>query len=382
MKKRMEVCQKIVFILFSVFCFLFPLFSRSAFAKEDKEYGADFLEFVSTPAYKGMGDAFVSLSSGADALSSNPAGIALKRGDKFEVGLIRLPELITVVSKRVGEEKFEDFGRYKFENSDLEFLSAALPLGRRSGLGLNFTFRHEGDFSRVDSNGKAVNGFPETDMAFALTYGLKIYDRLAVGIQAKRLRSKLSDKEDKKDGEASQIAIGQGYSFDLGFIHEINEQTKFGVVVKNLGKRLHFINPDIPDQLRKSVIIGGSYRIMDQENSSLTTEIDINPPFKDDFRFNAGAEFWYLQKLALRIGYVKYVQSRSEPFLRLADKKIIREKRLWNRQGVSFGLGLRLEPFEFDLASTPTFSLVEKRDERSREETNESIFAVSIGKKF
>lgn len=377
----MKMRQTLIFFLFAVYCLLSTIYFQPASVSAasessselSSEFGADFLGFALATNFKGMGDAFASLSSGANSLNSNPAGIAFQDKDKFEVGLIKLPELITVISKRSGEDSFEDFGRYEFKNSDMELLSLAFPLGELGGLGFSLIFRHEGEFSRVDSNGKAVNGFPETDASVGLSYGLKINDSLAVGIQAKRLRSKMSDVADKTE-------IGWGYAFDIGFIHKMDDRARFGATVRNLGKRLHFKDPDIPDRLRKNLVIGGSYRIVDQENSSLTTEIDINPPFKDGFRFNSGAEFWYLQKLALRIGYIRYVESRSDPFLRLSDKKLIKDRRLWKRQGVSFGLGLKLAQFEVDLASTPTLSLLEEKDERSREETNESIFAISIGR--
>jgi hypothetical protein len=366
-------------LIFSLFpCLLSTIFFQStaaAAAESSSEFGADFLGYVLTPNFRGMGDAFASLSSGANSLNSNPAGIAFQDKDKFEVGSVKLPELITVISKRSGDDSFEDFGRYEFKNSSMEFLSLAFPHRELGGLGFSLIFRHEGEFSRVDSNGRAVNGFPETDASAGISYGLKINDSLAAGIQAKRLRSKMSDV-------AGKTEIGWGYAFDVGFIHKVDDRTRFGATVRNLGKRLHFKDPAIPDRLRTNLVIGGSYRIVDQENSSLTTEIDINPPFKDGFQFSSGAEFWYLQKLALRLGYIKYVESRSEPFLRLSDKKIIKARRLWKRQGVSFGLGLKLAQFEVDLASTPAFSLLEEKDERSREETNESIFAISIGRLY
>ena len=96
-------------------------------------------------------------------------------------------------------------------------------------IGFDLVFSHTGNFSRVNSEGKAINEFPENDLVIAFGYAKKILNT-ALGMDAKFIRSKALDQEGEK-------TFVRGFVYDIGIIQKAGD-LKIGAVLKNLSNGL------------------------------------------------------------------------------------------------------------------------------------------------
>ena len=157
-----------------------------------------------------------------------------------------------------------------------------------------FVLNYGGRFIRVDKEGKAVGSFPRDDLAFAIGYGVKIFQDISVGADVRSIRSKVP--------VGSGDSIGHTTAANIGFLHQIGERVRVGTVLQNIGGDLSFNEPDIPGSLRRRLLIGAKYTVKDTKNSVLSVGMDVNPPFEDGPRYNLGAEMLYARRLIFRAG--------------------------------------------------------------------------------
>lgn len=342
-------------------------------ASEDR-FGADFLQEFIPVEGMGMGGSFAAHNIGSGSLNSNPAGLAFLKDSDLSIRFHRAPRVVAIIMKESENDKWSDYGKYNVEPYEMEFISYALPLGRVGNLGIGAAYNHGGRFVRVNTDGKAINAFPKDDLLFGLGYSIKIYHNFAAGFDIKHLRSKLP-----VDGKNE---IGRTYLFNVGLINHIGTRAKIGLTIENIGKPLSYDSPDIPDKLRREVIIGTNYILKNTNSSKLSINVDVNPPFEDGIRYNAGAEFLIKNKLALRIGYIRSTAVYYEPLINLNTGTIIDEERLWIRKGITFGLGLKTDGFEVNIARSPYREPKTYNDEKLRIENSEPIMSFSFIKKF
>jgi hypothetical protein len=352
---------------------LLTLIPRSAPASEEK-YGAGFLQQLTNAEADGMGESFAAYSTGARSLSNNPAGLAYMGGSELLVNAHKLPRVTAVIMKQNGDRKWEDYGEYSIEPTDMGLISYALPLGGFGSLGISFVYHYGGRFIRVNEEGKAVNSFPKDDLAFALAYSLKILRNVSVGFDIETIRSKIP----ADDGNS----IGRTRTMNVGILHHAGKRVRVGAVLQNIGGKLSFSSPDVPSNLRRRLLIGAMYTVKDSENSVLSISMDANPPFEDGPRYNLGAELLYAQRIALRVGYLRSTELYYEPLINLHDESSVYENRVWVRKGMTFGLGLKLGNVEIDVARAPRRKPVLNSDEELRLEEYNSIISFSCNARF
>jgi len=244
------------------------------------------------------------------------------------------------------------------------------PLGKLGTLGFGVVFRHEGRFSRVNDEGKAVNTFPENDFAFTLGYGRKLASSAYIGLDAKVIRSKSQDLQ-------GDDYLGRGYSYNIGYIQRLNTHWKFGGVIRNLSNGLSFSSEDIPDKLRRDIIVGIAYQ-RENQNYSQQFGLDFNFPFKEGVNANIGGELWYRQIIGARLGYIRHIQKRFEPILHLNTENITIDERLWLTEGFTYGVGLRLYGLEFNFAYTPQDKPETRENEKLRLEDGNAVISFSV----
>lgn len=320
-----------------------------------------------------MGESLAAYPIGIRSLNNNPAGLVYTAGSELLINTHELPRITAVIMKENVDGAWEDYARYDIEPTEMARISYALPLSRFGKLGMGFVFHHAGRFIRVDEEGKAVNSFPADDMAFTIGYGLKIRG-VSVGFDVENIRSKVP----VDDGDS----IGRTNAVNVGLMHQPGKRVRVGAVLQNIGSKLSFSSPDIPNELRRRVLVGAVYTVKDSEKSVLSLSMDVNPPFEDGPRYNIGAEFLYARRLALRIGYLRSTQEYYEPLLNLNDGSSVFDSRVWIRKGITIGLGLRFGNVELDIARAPRREPDLKSDEKARLEDHDSIVSFSCSAKL
>ena len=370
---------------------VFPFTALSEAGDEEERFGSDFLQTLTGAENLGMGGNFAGSAAGVNSINNNPAGLALQREGMASFNLTRFARTVAIISKLNNVDKYEDYSRYDLESWGIETLNFVFSAGKLGMIGVNAVLRHEGKFSRVDEEGIAVNTFPANDFAFTLGYGRKLVAGAYIGFDAKFIRSKVQSEVDvqidQTDEETEEISksvgnIGRGYAYNLGFVQHLNRHWRIGGVIRNLSNGLSFSAPEIPDKLRRDVIVGVTYQRDDIGDTSFKFGCDINPPFSDGIRGNVGGEIWHRQLIGLRLGYVRYTQERFEPVLKLASGRIIKEERTFLTEGFTFGIGLKHNKLEINFAHTPQSQPKAKDDEHIRLEEGNSIVSFSLLQRF
>jgi hypothetical protein len=355
-----------------VFCFF--IWSGGAATANTTASANGFLKQLLGAEYHGMGGSFVGVTRGADALGSNPAGIGAADGNRFVLHTIRFPRTIAFLSKPNLDSNYEDYSRFEQRASGIEMLNWIFPMGKFGALGLAIAFGQEGPFRRVDYLGKAINSFPENNLAIGFGYGVNILPNTVVGFDAKWLRSKVADTDAKED-------LGHGYAYNVGIIQQFGSGIQIGIAARNLSNGLSFSNVSIPDRIERTFVAGIAYQ---REMSDITLRIglDAHPPFRDGVRANIGAEVWYRNRIGGRIGYLRHTEKRYGSVFLLQDASVETEERLWKAEGVSFGLGFRFGNMTLNGAYTPQFKPTVAEMDRLHVVQGEAVYTFSIGQAF
>ena len=357
----------------SVAIFLLLVIFGLAHASEEK-YATTLLQQMTTSRMDGMGETSAALSVGARALNNNPAGLSHGKRSELLVNTHRIPRVDAIIMNRNEDGIWEDSGRYSVKPLDVGLLSYALSLGRFGTLGTSLLFDYSGRYIRVDTEGKAVNAFPQDDFVLALGYSVGIRDGLVLGFDVKSIRSKVP----VKDG----TEIGRATAMDIGILHQVGKRVRVGAVIQNIGGKLSFESPEIPNRLQKRLPVGAACVIKDTGKMRLTVNGDVVPPFEDGLRYSAGAELLFAGHFALRVGYLRDVETYYEPLLNLRDGSSDGTERLWIRKGFTVGLGIKLKSFELNVARSPRREPVLSYDEKLRLERHDPIVSLSCLARF
>ena len=351
-----------------------PPASAQAINEEFRASADTFLRRLTSAEYLRLENNFVSSISGANVLNSNPAGLGFINGNHLVTHTSRFPRTVAVIAKLNESERYEDHSQYMLRVSGLEFINYSKPVGTAGAIGFNFAIGHEGRFSRVNHLGKATNSFPETDFAVGVSYAVKLFRGVAIGADAKWLRSKVQDAE-------SERHIGHGYAYNLGLIQQLGEHLRIGGVIRNLSNGLSFTDNSIPDRIRRDILLGGAYQFH-YKDVDIQIGLDLNPPFEDGIRTNFGGTVWYRGFIGGRIGYLRHTEKRFGSLFSLETGQVDSEDRLWKTEGLTLGLGLQVRGIHINAAYTPQLRPVENDGEQIRIETGKSVYAFSIGQRF
>jgi hypothetical protein len=260
----------------------------------------------------GMGEAFVSIADDATATYWNPAGLAFQT--QRQISLMHsnwLPQL--------APDLFYDYAT---------FVQHMEGLGT---FGIAITYLNLGEQTITGEDSPDPLGtFSSNEFAFAGSFGGNIGENSAVGVTLKYIRSNLASVgagAEKGDGQANAFA------FDLGYMHKnfLIKRLNFGVNLTNMGPKVTYIDAAQADPLPTNLRLGFSYGLVDQEFNQLRIAVEFDKILvrKDeegnsdswykaifsswtDDGFNGelkrtianiGAEYWYNNLIALRLGY-------------------------------------------------------------------------------
>jgi len=290
---------------------LIPLFmSIHCFAQEKVGTTSfQFLKIRPDARATAMGDAVSSLVNTAEALFSNPAGIAA------------IPKIDASVS----------YYEYFFDVKTTS-LAGAFNMGAFGTLGLQAIFTGIGDIevTSVDALGFIGETYnpgltgetvSPTNLVLGITYARGLTEQFSFGITAKYVR------EDLVRESAATVLFDGGLIYKTGF-----RSLQTSVVLRHFGPDITFVNEGFPPP--QTLVLGVSGYIFSPESAlfghfdrhKLLVSFDLVGPRDFDQQYNLGFEYGLADMFFLRGGY----------------------KANYDTEGLSLGFGLRVKNFRGD----------------------------------
>ncbi len=236
--------------------------------------GLQFLEIGVSARAVAMGDAFTAVSSDVFSVYYNAAGLA---------ALNKKQAAFTHVDYAAGI-------RY-------EFAALALPVRKLGGVvGVSVYDFQSGDIPVTTYNFPAGTGemTKTQDLAFGLTFARYLTDHFSFGITAKFIAENLADRE------------ASGWAADIGTLYETGFRNfRIGMRIANFGPNFSFGTrqegfKDFP--LPIDFRFGAAIDLVESPVHRATLAFEGSHPPDNLERYNTGLEYWYSQKLALRVG--------------------------------------------------------------------------------
>lgn len=328
----------------------------------------------------GMGEVGTAVADDINAIYWNPGGLAFldymdKAGPRTESEeLVPYRQVALSFSPWLPQFNADLFYSYFTIGQHFEELNGTVAF--------NFILMNLGEFTRTDINGKTQGKFISNEFTIGLSYGAMIAPDLGAGFQFRYIRSNLTPTSFQQQ----DAGVGNSISFDLGVIwkpvslnllgwqiYDKRDQTKLslGMNLQNIGPKITYINES--DPLPTTLRLGSALQLIDDEFNNLKIALDVSKMLvkrysdgKSDplpqslisgwdnpgVELSFGAEYWYENVFAGRIGYF------TEPAA------------LGKRQYYNFGAGVRYDIFRLDfsfintleethpLANTMRFSLL------------------------
>ena len=265
-------------------------------------------------AAAGIGDAGIGASQASFAAFWNPAGVADSR-------LASAREVYDGSSREGSANEIGVAHHIWIGNTRTYGLSGRFALGRRQGLGLFVIASDTGDDDTGQSGGTTGAQYLATGGTLAHDFG-----GLQIGMSAKFVSQRISSN------------TSRGVAFDFGVIMDLSSSgIRAGVSVLNLGKmsELAAVLTDLPATLRAGVAVypfqvvavDAGFPLLDLM-FAVELDRDLN---SDRTRWHVGASGVILETVIARVGYL------TNDALR----------------GLTVGLGLSYEAFDFDYAVVP-----------------------------
>ncbi|MBI4063394.1 MAG: PorV/PorQ family protein [Elusimicrobia bacterium] len=267
---------------------------------------ADFLKIGLGPRPAALGDAYTGLADDVNAIAHNPAGLMSLRRQEAT------------------------FMHHEYaEGIEQDYLAYAYPVSRSGALGFAVNALRTQAIASYDANDQPLDSVSARDLSANAAVAFKI-KRLALGLSAKRLSSRLADVK------------ASGLATDAGLLVNINNNLRFGAAAQNLGSDIKFIKESFP--LPSIFKTGVALRTLLPFTAGHygTLAVDRHFPRGESAYSSAGLEIISLKLLALRIGYNE-------------DRSL--------GHGLSLGAGIKLTNREFFKYSayqgSPTFPDIE-----------------------
>ena len=172
-----------------------------------------------------------------------------------------------------------------------------------------------------------------------LAYSKQISSKFAMGGQIKYAVQDLGKSQLNLAGDmVDNHATGVAYEFGTTFYPGLVESFRFGMSIKNFSEEVQYQQEGF--QMPLTFLIGFAVDVfdivgdVDQGMHSLTIDMDAVHPRDYTERIHLGAEYWFMDMIALRTGY----------------------KFNYDEEGYSFGVGAKLNVsglnLKFDYAYT------------------------------
>ena len=259
--------------------------------------GADFLKIDSGARSEGMGGAFTAVADDVNALTWNPAGLALLQYPEF--GYLRM---------------------LYFSDIAYNFGGVAVPLAAgEDTFGLGAGFVNMG--TSFDSTLGLAPAVSTGDDAFFLSMAYRIKNIFAFGVTGKYILRQIAGYN------------ASAFGGDVGVLITPGDRFRIGAGLFNAGQDVKFISEG--DPLPMTGRLGLAFKILDVPHNSLLLSVDNDQFQAQAYQGAAGMEYWLDKTLALRAGYTGDAYEQH-----------------WTA-----GVGLSISQFQLDYAYAPAGTL-------------------------
>lgn len=309
----------VVMMIFSIAAVVYPY-------KKLAQTGFQFLSVSQVSRASGMGEAFITVCEGADAVFYNPAGMVLMKPRLFEVSVNTLQWIADIKYSSVG--------------------MAFSPFGRRYGvLGMSIMWVDYGVFYGTMVY-PSFDGYVETGtfspraMSIGVAYSKNLTDRFVVGGQVKyvvlNIGRAVTPDVMSETGLTAKDFVASVTAFDFGTVFKTGiKSLVFGMNIRNFSEEIKFYREGF--QLPLTFTMGVSFDLMDLVNpekrgdNSLLVALDAVHPRAYPEYINLGMELKLFGMFSIRAGY----KSNQDEY------------------GAAYGFGLEKFGLKFDYSYTP-----------------------------
>lgn len=274
--------------------------------------GAAFLKVGVGARAVALGQAVTALPSDVNQMFYNPAGIALK--DQMFQASFSYNKWIADIGHNVAAVSYnwEDVGTIGI--GFISFGVSNIPADR--DIPLDPTLKQ----FQIETNTSATYDY--RDMAYQVSFARYVVDRLSLGVTLKGINQSI-------DGlSVSAFAMDFGSVYHVGVLN-----WTIGARFNNLGSDLKFY--DIAYGLPLSFTIGTALSPFKTESNQLMIAMDGTKPQDGPLYLFTGAEYTFMDMVALRVGYkFNYSGSSESPGAGLPTRNTTIE-------GISAGAGIR-----------------------------------------
>ena len=235
------------------------------------------------------------------------------------------------------------------EDMYYEYFGLAVPIRNRGTIGFQVIYLNTGETDVIDEHGNKLGRYTTFDIAFGLSWGLPLNDRLSFGVGGKFIYSYLVPDW---VWELIKIGITRGgrgttWCFDVGMIYDLLPFLTLGVDLQNIGPGIKYTESGNRDPLPQNLRLAVNIRPVDNEILEINLTSDITKLLIDlfaldtlDFMGNLNYELYEAWKgFGLEVNYFDFLVGRVGYFI---DKT-------GHRQGLTFGGGIILQRFKFDI---------------------------------
>ena len=256
----------------------------------------------------GMGEAFVAQADDAYAAYWNPGAMAFNRNT----------QIAGMHTNWLQGSGIDDIY--------YEYLSWNQYYPEIGNLGFFIQFMNLGEQNQTSGDNVDLGTFSSYAFAAAFSYGYQVNSNIGVGTNFKLIRSDLAP------GTGNTDSKGEGMTFAFDFAVKVKDilvalpidrtyigELAWGLNLQNVGPDIVFVNDSQEDPLPMNFRTGFSYKAFNDAFTEVTVNADINKVLanedalftrlisdwnEDNYIYNAGVEYTYLQLLSLRGGYV------------------------------------------------------------------------------
>jgi len=235
-------------------------------AAQDQAAGSpgEWLARYSSARSLGLGSAYVATADDPLGVLWNPAGLSFMDQNQVRFENARM----------FGETTINSFG-------------FAVPGSRWPSLGVAMVTLGSGEFQQTNDMNDELGSFKEGETAWLLTASKAVTPRVSLGANFKLVQQTVES-----------FSAG-GFGMDLGALVQVLPDLKLGVSMMNVGGpslKLRDEQETYPSQIR-----GGAALNVLQGRGLVAVEMDHAEGL--GARFSAGAEYWIMSGVALRMGY-------------------------------------------------------------------------------
>ncbi|MBF0499129.1 MAG: PorV/PorQ family protein [Candidatus Riflebacteria bacterium] len=278
----MKTVSKLILLTFILSAAVLPAFAESA-----GQAGA-FLKMGVGARALGMGSAFTAVADDSTAAFWNPAGLALlqKSEASFMHANLTLDRSYNFFTYAHVLKDQQGKSQGTVALSHIRFGVDGIPETRESTTPGQPATRADGTYVPGE-NVYIFSYFDDTETSTFGTYARKLADKFYGGVNVKSLKQSLFTNS------------ADSWGLDLGFMYQPNTKSSLGLSVRDIGESLAWnTSSGQKDRIPVTTTLGTSYK----PNDKLTLAVDLNKVQDMDAKFRAGAEYWFKDIAALRLG--------------------------------------------------------------------------------